>query len=152
LPRDVTLLLMLPLERGWVYLNLAAIMTIKSYKRLTIILIIACAGLIVLSSSLFWHYGWLKVQVAFANEQTKIFGELRTQALNSDITNAAGCLAYVVSYYPSGSKQDADSRLDRIVERDRALAVQDIISFLRKKTGEDLGDNPQPWIQKYSKK
>jgi hypothetical protein len=67
------------------------------------------------------------------------------------VTDAADCLAYAAHYYPSGSKQETDSQLDRIVERDRALAVRDIIMRLREKTGEDLGNTPEPWIQKYAK-
>jgi hypothetical protein len=51
-----------------------------------------------------------------------------------------------------GSKQEFGSQLDRMVERERTLAVRDIISYLRTKTGQDLGENPEPWIQKYAKK
>jgi hypothetical protein len=43
-------------------------------------------------------------------------------------------------------------RVDRMVERDRALAVRDILACLRIKTGEDLGDSPEAWIQKYAKR
>jgi hypothetical protein len=53
-----------------------------------------------------WSYGWLKIRVAWASEQTKIFDEMRTSARESDSAHAAGCLAYVVGYYPSGSKQE----------------------------------------------
>jgi hypothetical protein len=44
------------------------------------------------------------------------------------------------------------SRLDRIVERERALAMQEILDDLRAKTGEDLGGNPESWIQKYGER
>ena len=127
-------------------------MSIPSYKRLTIVLGIVCAGLLVLYGCLFWSYGWLKIRVAFASEQTQVFEEMRTQALQSDAAGAAGCLEYVVGYYPSGSKQKAGSRLDRMVERERALAVRDILAYLRTKTGQDLGESPEAWIQKYAKK
>jgi hypothetical protein len=125
-------------------------MNILGYKPLTIALSLACVGLIVLSGCLLWSYGRLKIRVAFASEQTRIFEEMRTQALQSDSTVAAGCLEYVVRYYSSGSKQETGSRLDRIVERERAFAVRDIVAYLRHKTGQDLGESPEPWIQKYS--
>jgi hypothetical protein len=127
-------------------------MSISGYKRLTIVLGVVCAGLLVLFGSLFWSYGWLKVRVAFASEQTQIFDEMRTRALQSDAAEAAGCLEYVVGYYPSGSKQETGSRLDRMVERERTLAARDIIAYLRTKTGEDLGAGPETWIQKYAKR
>ena len=59
-------------------------------------------------------------------------------------------LGYIVSYYPSGTKQEKDSLLGYImVERERALAERDVIAHLRIKTGQDLGDMPEAWIQKY---
>lgn len=127
-------------------------MSISGYKRLTVTLGIVCVGLLVLYGLLFWSYGWLKVQVAFASEQTQIFDEMRTRALQSDAAEAADCLQYVVGYYPSGSKQETGSRLDRMVERERTLAARDIVAYLRTKTGEDLGASPEAWIQKYAKK
>lgn len=93
----------------------------------------------------------LRIQVAFASEQTQIFDEMRTRALDSDASGAAACLEYVVAYYPSGTKQETGSRLDRIVERERGVAVRDIVAHLRTKTGEDL-ESSEAWIQKYGKR
>ena len=127
-------------------------MSIPGCKRLTIALGVVSVGLLVIYGCLFWSYGWLKIRVAFATEQTQIFEDMRTQALQSDAAGAAGCLEYVVGYYPSGSKQETGSRLDHMVERERALAVRDIVAYLRTKTGQDLGESPEAWIQKYAKK
>jgi hypothetical protein len=127
-------------------------MSISGYKRLTIALAVTCVGLLILCGSLFWSHGWLTIRVAWASEQTKIFDDMRTQALQSDAAGAAGCLEYVVGYYPSGSKQETGSRLDRMVERERTLAARDIVAYLRTKTGEDLGESPETWIQKYAKR
>ena len=127
-------------------------MSISGYKRLTIVLGVLCVGLVILCGSLFWSHGWLTIRVAWASEQTKIFDEMRTRALTSDPAGAVGCLEYVVGYYPSGSKQETGSRLDRMVERERALVARDIVAYLRTKTGEDLGESPEAWIQKYAKK
>ena len=127
-------------------------MSISGYKRLTIVLGVVCVGLLVLCGSLFWSHGWLTIRVAWASEQNKIFDEMRTRALASDPADAAGCLEYVVSYYPSGSKQETGSLLDRMVEHERALAARDIVAYLRTKTGADLGESPEAWIQKYAKR
>jgi hypothetical protein len=90
--------------------------------------------------------------LAFASEQTRIFEEMRTRAVRSDVATAAGCLENVVNYYPSGTKQETGSQLDFIVERERTLAVRDIVADLRSKTGENLGENPEAWIKKYAKR
>jgi hypothetical protein len=40
-------------------------------------------------------------------------------------------LEYTLSYYPSGTKQTKDSRLDQVVERARQCAEREIIAILR---------------------
>lgn len=108
-------------------------------------------ALIALLGAVYWQYSLLKLHVAFANGQTQIFSDMLNKALQSDVSGAAGCLRYVVSYYPSGTKQEHGSQLDNIVERDRADAIRDIIAFLRSKTHEDLGTNAEPWIRKHAR-
>lgn len=127
-------------------------MSLLEHKRLPIALGIVCVGLLALCGSLLWSHEWLTIRVAWASEQTKIFEEMRTRALQSNTSEAAGCLRYVVHYYESGSKQETGSRLDRMVERERQRATQDIIAYLRTKTGQDLGESPEAWIQKYAQK
>ena len=127
-------------------------MTITQYKRLTITLTIAVILLSALNILFFWRYSWQHIEVAFASEQTKIFEEMRVRALESDPVAAAGYLEYAVRYYPSGSKQRTGSRLDLMVERERATAVQDIITYLRVKTGQDLGTNAEKWIERFVRK
>lgn len=73
------------------------------------------------------------------------------KALQSDAAGAATCLDFVVCYYPSGTKQEAGSGLDRTVERVRRSAIRDIIAHLSTLTGEDLGDDPNAWIDRYAK-
>lgn len=100
-------------------------------------------------------FGWalylpLSFRVALADEQTRVFDDMRSQALAGDVAQAAGCLRYVVAYYPSGTKQVPASFLDRVVERARTRASTDIIAHLRAKTGRDFGAAPEPWIEQYA--
>jgi hypothetical protein len=59
----------------------------------------------VLGGSCLWKYAILDLQVAFADEQTDIFEDMRVQALHAKPEKAVEYLAYVVWYYPSGTKQ-----------------------------------------------
>src|SRR5262245_41006246 len=127
-------------------------MTISAHKRLTIALGVGCIGLLVLAGYLFWSHGWLTIRVAWASEQTQVFEEMRARALQSSATEAAACLQYVVHYYESGSKQETGSRLDRMVERERQRSARDILAYLRSKTGQDLGESPEAWIQRYPRR
>src|ERR1041385_733725 len=101
-------------------------MTITQYKCLTITLIVAVVLSLALNASLFWNYSRLRIEGAFAAEQTEIFEEMRVRALQSDPVGAASSLEYAVRYYPSGSKQRTGSHLDKMVERERTRAVRDI--------------------------
>jgi hypothetical protein len=86
------------------------------------------------------------IRIAFADEQTAIFEEMRRKVKDSDAVDV-GPLEYVVWYYPSGTKQTVGSRLDRVVERARQSAVREIIAILRDKTDRDFGDDPRRWIE-----
>jgi len=86
------------------------------------------------------------IQIAFADEQTAIFEEMRTETANSAAVDAR-YLEYALRYYPSGMKQTKGSTLDRVVERARQCALREIMAILRSRTGKDFGDDPQQWIE-----
>ena len=88
----------------------------------------------------------LRVRIAFADEQTAIFDDMRVKAERADAAEALDYLEYTLRYYPSGTKQIGGSQLDRIVERARQNALREIIAALRARTGKDLGDDPQHWL------
>ena len=88
----------------------------------------------------------LRVRIALADEQTAIFDDMRVKAERADATEALDYLEYTLRYYPSGTKQIEGSQLDRIVERARQNALREIIAALRARTGKDLGDDPQHWL------
>ena len=87
------------------------------------------------------------LRIAFAEDQTTIFDDMRESAAASEPSKAAGYLRYAVEYYPSGTKQVAGSHLDTIVERARRNAVREIIADLRARTGQEHGDHPRAWIE-----
>lgn len=114
-------------------------MSILTLKRLAVALGVLCVVLFASTGFLLGRYGSLRVQAAFADEQTQILDEMRTQALQSTSPSGiAGALRYTVDYYPSGSKQRTGSPLDLVVERHRAAVVHDIIAHLRQTSGQDL--------------
>jgi len=82
-----------------------------------------------------------------------MFEECRTQALqSSDPKQIAGFMQAAIIYYPSGTKQSTGSQVDRMVERSRQLAIDDMIARLRIVTGGDLGKDPLSWIDRYGEK
>lgn len=87
-----------------------------------------------------------RIHIAFADDQTAIFEQMRRQVAQSNSADVQS-LEYVVSYYPSGTKQSADTPLDRVVERARQSAIREIIAILRTRTYKDFGDDPKRWIE-----
>jgi hypothetical protein len=120
------------------------IVTIARYKRAAVILGIISIVLIVATIFLFVGYSSLTLRLMMASDQVRIFEELRVRALQSNPSEAAGYLDYIKSYYPSGTKQVAGSRLDRLVEQARSSAVREIAASLRSKGGEDHGSSSRP--------
>jgi hypothetical protein len=124
-----------------------------SVLKRTFVLGISCVVLLVGGGLTFWNYGQLRLHASFANEQTQVFDGMWMRTLQSTaLPEIAGSLEYVVTYYPSGSKQREGLKLDHVVERYRTAVVREIVAHFRRITGQDLGDNPTPWIQKYGNK
>src|SRR5438105_15566668 len=94
--------------------------------------VVAFSLLVVAAGTLAYKLVPLTIHVSFADDQTEIFEEMRAKAVSAaDPHEAAGYLEYAVNYYPSGTKQDSGSRLDRVVERARRSAIREIIAHLR---------------------
>ena len=126
-------------------------MTIKGYKQLTwalgVLLLLSVLG----GGSAMLHFAKQEMRVRLAEEQTRIFASCRDEAIKSGVENAIDNLQYEWRYYPSGTKQEIGSRLDRVVERARLSAAREIIAHLRVKTGKDYGDDPEAWLKAYGK-
>jgi hypothetical protein len=77
------------------------------------------------------------------------YDERREEAFKGDLSQAAKSLNSVVEYWPV--KVPRDGEFGYIASSSRKSAIREIITRMRTLTGEDLGDDPQPWIQKYYK-
>lgn len=112
--------------------------------------VISLAVLVVILAAICGKLGWdraaLSLRLSFAEDQIRIFEEMRMNALKTNPSEAVENLRYVVNYYPSGSKQIAGSQLDNIVEIARTNAAARIIDDLRERTDKDYGEDPQRWI------
>jgi hypothetical protein len=125
-------------------------MSSKGMKWTIAALSVALLLMTVLAAYTAFRHSLLVVSVAMAEEQTSIFRSIRDRASHGSAERSAECLDYVVSYYPSGAKQTKGSPLARMVEEMRAEVITQIIHLLREKTGRDLGDGPEAWIEEYA--
>lgn len=58
-------------------------------------------------------------------------------------------LEFLVGYYDAHSKSLAGSRLESIARRDYQQTLSNAVALFRSQSTNDLGDDPQAWIQKY---
>lgn len=124
-------------------------MTMIGYRRAAAVLSVASVILLIVIAALALRLWTLEIRVTMAHEQIQLFDEMHQRAIRGSASGIADSMRYVVSYYPSGTKQIAGSLLDQIVEQARAATIRESIDHLRRITGEDLGDAVEPWIQKF---
>jgi hypothetical protein len=116
-------------------------MTQVGHKRLTIALGIALVLLL--------FYTFLNYLAEFdVSLRVRTLQSFRDDALKSDVPKAAEILKWVSMEQPS----DSQTMLEQIHRIQWTNSECDIITYLRAKTGEDLGSDPQPWIEKYAPK
>jgi hypothetical protein len=79
--------------------------------------------------------GWskwllLRVHIASAEEQTSYFEESLRLGLNQqDPAQVEDYVRAIRNYYPSGTKQAKGTHIDRMVERTRAMSIQELEMF-----------------------
>ena len=82
----------------------------------------------------------------YASKSVRGLQRWRDIALQSDVSKSAEILGWVSSIQPSESK----APLAQMQDIQWTNTERDILAYLRAKTGEDLGADPKPWIDKYA--
>jgi len=131
-------------------------MSITGYKRLAFALGLICVCLLLALAYGFreysrvnriaWEDGFLIANCRQAHDIVRIFEADRDLALKQDVTNAVERL-----YKLQGPSLPfpKDHPAAKFMEHERQRAVRDVIAYLRLKTGQDLGEEPEPWILAY---
>ena len=102
--------------------------------------------------ALLLHFSYLsqKTEAMYAHATVAHLRSDRDWALRSDVQKAAIILGYVRE--GTNTKQRPGTPLDQMCSIERSNVIAEIVTYLRTKTGEDLGDRPEPWIEKYATK
>jgi hypothetical protein len=120
-------------------------MTFPRQKIVTIALL-AVIGLLLwecwsLKGSIVWT-GFITFEAEDARKEAQF--EAKPQAV-------VYALDFYLGYYRAHIGSVRERHLIQIIERDKRQTVEQVLTYLRKATGEDLGDDPEKWIAKYSK-
>ena len=128
-------------------------MSITGYKRLVFVLAFVCVCLVLLLAygyreysrvnRIAWEEGFLIANYRQAHDIVRIFEADRDLALKQDVTNAVERL-----YKLQGPSLPfpKDHPATQFIEHERQRAVRDVVTYLRLKTGQNLGGEPEPWI------
>lgn len=95
---------------------------------------------------------WVKSEIEYYAElQTNLFAECKTQALDCDEPHAITCLLSVTLQDYPGVTRIIGSPLEKVVQASRQQTIVELIAHLRNVTGLDLGELPEPWIELYAR-
>lgn len=120
-------------------------MTVTGYKRSLVVLSIAVVLLLACVWHLVWRYSLQRAD-ARAAWSTVVDYERSQRVLGAMTVNDT--VAYLDAI-TRANLSASDRHLSMIMQRERTRVVRDVIQELRKKTGEDLGEDPQAWIKRY---
>jgi hypothetical protein len=91
-----------------------------------------------------------RVDVRHAQDIIASFNYKRDLAMKGELSETIQYLEQL--NFPEGQPSPISGSLSNFVETQRRRAVRDVLVYLRSKTGKDLGDKPEAWIQEYAKK
>jgi hypothetical protein len=125
-------------------------MSIFGYK-----LTIAFLGIMVLVLlgalwALAWQDTYATWDVRYARLALKRIERLRSMAVGAPPEKAVSYMRDISTCYSSVKWHRPSLRLAQLVEEERKSAIHDVIEYLRRTTGRDLGDSPMLWIAEYS--
>jgi len=110
------------------------------------VLLLAVAVLLVCVVNFVFKYSSQRIETRGAWNLIADYDRMRGHLGELSVTDTVDYLDVTVHAKVREDNHD----LNNIIERERAQIVQDILTDLRKKTGEDLGSDSEKWITKYS--
>ena len=123
-------------------------MSTAAYKRLTVILLLTTVLSIAGAARLGWKWSRDKVDIGAALRVMSEYDKTRNRLNKMAVDETISYLELV----EHTSLAAQNKSVTTILERERARMIRDVVGSLRTKTGEDLGESPDKWIQKYGAK
>ncbi len=123
-------------------------MTVIGYRRVLILACMLIVSLLALACHLAMRSFTQQADEREVWSGIVDYGRCRDAALRSEPERAVEQL-YIIACLPP-RRTNSPSPLIRMLERERDRDIRDVVAYLRTKTGEDLGDDPAKWIEKYS--
>ncbi len=121
-------------------------MSAKSYRICLAVLSALVLVLLFLLANRQLALSRVEADIRFARDIVWSIHAARELALKSEPRAAALALQRIEeSAGPKFQNPIAD-----FVDRERRRAITDIISYLRTKTGQDLGSDPEVWVERYA--
>jgi hypothetical protein len=125
-------------------------MSVRGYKLWMVGLGIIIVALAVEALYLFLVVAKLQATEIHTAKAVKAFSDAQEAACKSDPTQAVRELEYLLAWTPVYYRSNSSHAF--IIDHSRANALSNVLSYLRKKTGEDFGDDPHAWIQRYQRR
>ena len=125
-------------------------MSLTGHKTASALLVVLAACLVVALGGLGWQSTYANRDAREAYLASKHMKSMRQRALRSDPRAAAACLQEIASERVHVGWLRPELHFKELVESQRAAAVHDVIQYLQLKTGGNLGETPDKWIERYA--
>lgn len=122
-------------------------MSLRSYKSFILLLIVACAFELALAWDLGWKYFDERMSARTVWDTMVGYDTTRNRLGDMGIEDD---IAYL-SVFRRNKLLSRDTALNLIMDQERKRIIHDIIQDLTKKTGNNLGDDPDVWIEKFGR-
>lgn len=123
-------------------------MTVRSYRALAVALGVTLLVLLALLAYSRLELATVRHNVQRAHDIVWLLEGDRDMALQATVPQAVEILWFKL-YSPTLFDQPKHGDFDAFIDRQRGRTIRDVILYLRNKTGDDLGSDPEAWIQKY---
>jgi hypothetical protein len=118
---------------------------LMNWKRFSVLLLIGNTVMLAYVFHIGGKLGLQRLETRSAYQAVMDYDRVRNQLSTMAVDFEAAMLHNITGQNLNSS----DVYLRKILERERSRVIQDFIEDLRKKTGEDLGSDPDNWIRKY---
>lgn len=118
-------------------------MRVLIYRHLSMALRVVAGVLFILLADIYFKYSKIPMQIRLARGVIFSNHFLRDAALKHEPSNSVNYL------YRLQGPTPFHNIAAEIIEMERKRDMNEVINYLRRRTGEDLGDNPDAWIMKY---
>jgi hypothetical protein len=123
-------------------------MSVIGYRKLAILLLILLLALLFYAFHVQRLYFGERTEIHDLSGTLEMYEGIRNRLPKMSANDDMECL-FLCTPRTNQNSKDKDYAIDLVQKQETDRIINDLIIDLRKKTGENLGDDPEAWLKKY---